>query len=643
MDLAQLAFLKSAKTNGFHAGRHIQTAFSASRHGNQLPAVLAQQQAILRFVVGVVGIHRKGGQIAQCHEAVFSNVGHIGRNMQFGQTRVVEGIAHQADAFVVTEGDMPQCLQIAERIVVDQCDAVRQNDSGQLGIHKRLLRDLFQLDPRCKGHRLQAASLEHTGTHGCQRCRQGHLGQILRICEGVLLHNRQLPIRRKGQGLDGCIGKGLSANEGHIRWDLHTLQPAALEGLRLDHRQRFRQHQRAHCALCECAATDDGDAATKIHQRQIHMRFRSQIFQNADIAGGQDGILEIAVFLHGFNAQVITLNVIVPVFIQICRQGLRSEIQIRCARSQEGIAADMLHTGRDRQLRQPITAIEGVAANIGQRFRQRQTPQVLAESEGKVINIGQFCITEVDDHQLAHTLQSMCLETGQRTARLKGDHLQIVTAVKHIGRDAIQLAVGSKGKDAQIPAPHKYVLGHGGHVGRHTEAGKTAIGKSTIAQSGQLGSIAKGNIVHLPAVGKGIATNLRDMIRNMNRIHIFTIRKTILTDLHQRIRQLYPIQVGCTGKGPRCYDLRCGFQCIVLPCLTCRISMDHSIIQGVDHAIDIMVHLVALRNSDRRQIRTQREHAIAQFLNTSRNGDFPQPTFRESEVADFLQALGQCD
>ena len=118
-DLRKLTLLKGTKADLLHASRNHQATGSACRHRNQFAAILGQQQAIHDAIVRIIDVHTECLQIAKCNEAVFANVGHISRNVQFFQTGVVESIVHQANALIIAKGDTFQRLYIVESIVVD--------------------------------------------------------------------------------------------------------------------------------------------------------------------------------------------------------------------------------------------------------------------------------------------------------------------------------------------------------------------------------------------------------------------------------------------------------------------------------------------------------------------------------------------
>ena len=527
-DLRKLTLLKGTKADLLHASRNHQATGSACRHRNQLPAALGQQQAVHSGVVGVVGVHAECLQVRECNETVFADVGHIGRNMQFFQTGVVEGVAHQTNALVVAEGDTFQGLHIVECVMVHQSNTVRQGHGDQFCLRKGLLGDLCNPDAAFKDHTGQAAFQEHAGAHRSQRCGQSHRFQVFGALKGVLLHHRQLGAGGEGKCGNICVGKGLSADEGHISRNDDACQIAVGKGLCLDAGKGIRQNDGFYSAILERTATNLGNRRTKVKGSQIDCRSVTQVFNNGNIAALQNSVTIVAILYNRSYAYIVAPGTMIPVFVQIGRQLLIGKVEVQLICAQEGIATDVLHIAGDRQLRQALAAVEGIPADVGHGFRQIQGVQAFAETESKVIDIGQLGIAKVDVHQPIHALQAMGLDAGQSAAGQEGDALQIVAAVKHIGGDALQLAVFGERNGGQIHTALKSLLCHGGHIGRYSEAGKAGICECAKADSGQLGGLIKADRIQIPVIGKAVSADLEHVVRNMDILHIFTVCKTIL-------------------------------------------------------------------------------------------------------------------
>ena len=214
-----------------------------------------------------------------------------------------------------------------------------------------------------------------------------------------------------------------------------------------------------HRAILEGTAANDSDRQSKIQRRQIHMGLLTIVLQNRN-AILQYRITIVLLLMHGNHTGIVTANTPIPIFVQISRQILIRKEYLQVFGTQERIGTNVFYFGRNRKFRQALASIESIAANIGHSFRQFQCRKAFAETECEIVHIGQFCIAKINGSQLIDTLQAMRLNAGQCSSGQEGNALQIAAAIKHIRRDAPQLAIFRKGEFRQISATHKCTLGY---------------------------------------------------------------------------------------------------------------------------------------------------------------------------------------
>ena len=445
LDFGQLGFFKRAKAQHFHACRNGQTTCSACGYHDQLSAVLGEQEAILGLIPRVVLVHRDLGQVRQGNKAVFPDVGHVCGDMQRGEARMVERVALQANVLCTAEGHTLQRGDFHECIVINIIDTVGQCDALQLGFCKGIFGNTLKRNSFFKGYRNKTAFLEHTSTHGGQRCGKRHFGQVAGALKGILLNGRNLRALGKGQRCYICIRKRFTADKGHTCGDGNLAKRVIGKRFCLNACQRIGQYHARNTLVLKRTTADGGDGRTEIKRGQINLGIASKIFDDGNVTRRKGCILIVALCLYTCHAHVVAANAVIPVLIQICGHGGSGQIKIQIACTKERKTSDMLYRSRQGQLGQRLTAIERVSAHVGHGFGQSQGRQALTETESKVINIGYLSIAPIDGGQLIHTLKAVCLHACQRTALLKGDCSQIGTAVEHVCRDTLQLAVLGKG------------------------------------------------------------------------------------------------------------------------------------------------------------------------------------------------------
>ena len=272
--------------------------------------------------------------------------------------------------------------------MIHQCYTIGQCDRGQLGVGKGLLGDLGDLDALLEYYTLQAAFGKYAGAHSLKTLGQDHGSQLLRACKGILLHHRQFRTSGEGQRGNIRVSKSFTADEGHTRRNGNGCQITVGKRFCLNGGQGIRQDNGLHRAVLKSTAADDGNGRAKVQLGQINVGFLTVVLQDGDRTTFQNGILPVAFLLHGGDTGVVALGAVIPVFVQVSRQGFIYEVQINILRCQEGVATDVLNILGDGQFCQGLTAIEGITANIGHGLRQIQHGQAFAESESEIVHIG---------------------------------------------------------------------------------------------------------------------------------------------------------------------------------------------------------------------------------------------------------------
>ena len=516
-DLGHSAILKGAKSDHLNACGNGDRARASCRNGNQLASCNIGEQSVNRLVVGICGIHLEGRQVGESNKGVLSDVGHVLRDRQGSEPRLIEGVAHHHKVSTSPRHALKAC-RIAEGVVIDQRNAARERQSLDVGIRKGLLGDLGQCDARGEGQGRDSALLERRAPQRLQGCGKGHALQGFGPFKSRSLDHRQFPVCRKAQILNRRVGKGFSANELHTCRNCDRLQRRMQEGFRLNGDQRVGKNDVLHRGEGKGTSANIGDLSAKIQGREIQRLGASQIFQKRNAAIGHRGVCPFLGLGDVRHAKVVTANAVVPVLIQSRRHRGGGKIQVDVVRSQEGEAANMLETCRERDVGKTVAIVEGEAADVGHTLRDHDARQTLAEAEGKVVNVGDLGVTKINGGQCTHTLKAVCLDRGQRRTAFKGNALQIVASVKHICRNARQLAVRGKGEGGHVAASLKRSLRNGRHVCGHAEGGQAAIGECMVADARQAAVVAQGNRRKGPAERKGLQTDLRHAVRDLHEL-----------------------------------------------------------------------------------------------------------------------------
>ena len=536
-DLRKTAILKGTEANDLNPCGQSHASLQACRYGDQLSSVLRQQHTVCRRIVGVILGHLKGGQLGQAHEGILTDIADVGGNIEALQSRPIEHVGHDHQVLTASQVHRPQFLDLSESIMIDRSHTVGDGDRSDMGIGKRLLGDLRHGEALGKCQRRNAAALEHGAAQGCDRLRNGHRLQALGLLEGGLLDGFDHGIGSKGQALDGRVGKGLTADKGHACGDGDCLQFGVVEGLRLDDPQGLGQYDRFHGAVRKCAAANIDDISAEIQFRQVNRRGRARVLNYGNISARQHGIHPIAVGDHVRHAQIVSRRAVIPVVGQGGGQSFSRKIQIYILRTQEGKATNVLQGGGEGDLGQIRTIVECISTHEGHALGDMEGGQALAEAEGEVVDIRQRGITEINRGQLTHTLHTVSLDGRQSTSRLKSNTLQIVTSVEHVCRYALQKAVCGKRDGFQLGTAAEHVLAHGGYRGGHAEGGETAIGKGTVADTGQCGILTEGYGVQIPVILKGVLTDLSQAVGEGDGGQGIVAGKGILLNADQAFRQ----------------------------------------------------------------------------------------------------------
>ena len=443
VNFRQTRIFKRAEADHFHRVRKGQFPFQTCGYGNQLGTALVIQQAVVRAVIFVVFVYRERFQLGQANERVFADIFHVFGNVYGRQARVIEHVGHQLHVAIapIYRGELSN---ITECVVVDKRYVVRQRHCREFRAHKRLFGDLRQGDIFCKGHLCQACGFKRRRAEIRQGCRKCDRAQFSTIGECALFNRSKFAILRKGYALQRRIEERVVTDETHICGNGHVFYLAERKRITLNAIQGFGKNNTRHIRIIERVTTDLRNC-TKIKSRQIHLGRGTQVFDDCRIAVRKLGIFPIPRRGDVRHANVVSLDAVVPVFIQIQRQRTACEIEFQILRAEEGKSADMLHACGKCQRRHVFTTVEGVSADIRQRLGKVERLQARIETECKVIDIRKVCITEVHRLEFAQAFQAVRLNTRQSTALLEGDIYKVFTAREHISGNAFEFGICRKG------------------------------------------------------------------------------------------------------------------------------------------------------------------------------------------------------
>ena len=664
LDLGELTVLKGTEADDLDPLGHRQGSFPARRHGDQLSAVLGHQQAVHSLVVGVIFSHGECGQIMQTHEGVFAHVAHVFGDMDAFQPRSVERVGHDHQFLAAAEGHGFQLLDLAEGVVTYDRHAVGYGHGGNMGIREGLLGDLGHGETLGKGQRRDAAALEYSPSHGSHGCGDDHATQLFGLLKGRLLDGLDLCVGSKGQAFDGSIGKGGASDEGHALRDKHGRQIGVIERLGLDGLQGLWQHDAPYRAVHKRTAADIDDIAAEVHRSQVNSGCTSVVFDDRDVTALQLGVFPIAVGDHVGHAQIVASRTVIPVLCQMSRQSLGREIEIQILGAEEGKATDEFHGGRDRNLGQIRAVVERVSAQGGNTLGNIDAGQAFAEAEGEIVDVLKLGITEINGYQLAHTLQTVCLDGGQGASLLKSNRFQIGAAVEHVGRNAFELAVLGKGKGGQITASLKRTLGHGGHVGRDTEGRKTAVGEGSVGNTGDPCVLGKGHGPQIPVLGKGVIADLHHAVWNLHgfqRIvpgksvcfhigesvgqpvlgNVFTIVESLFPNRHHGCGQIHPDQIPGSVEGGRSNLHNALGNRIIGSSVTGGICHQDRAIRTVNHAVHIRVAGIGVVYENVGQAMASGKSSLSEIGHACRDVHSYQPRTAERVISQNRQTVRQ--
>ena len=317
---------------------------------------------------------------------------------------------------------------------------------------------------------------------------------------------------------------------------------------------------------------------------------------------------------HVAHAEIITADAVIPIFLQIFRQGLGFKIDIEIVRSVKGISADKLHRRRQIEAGKRFCHIEGISADKGRPLGNCQRLQAFGIAERIIVDVLDLCVPEIDTPQIFHPFEAVRLNGSQRRTGFEGNRSQTVAASEHVRRNAFHPAAGGKSDVFQPVASLKCVLRNRIDTCGNAERIDSRIGKRGIAYPGQLAVFRKVDGREPIIVCKGIVADLYHVIGNIDRRQIRDVVERIGFDIRQAFRHIYVRKIMRPVKSRFIDDLRSPEDLISGSGVSGRIHDRRFLVYGIYNPGNVRIIFIAFRHFDRLQIMTGRKDAEAEII-----------------------------
>ena len=446
----QTAVFKGTKAYDLHRCGNGIASSPSGRESNQLSAVLAHENTVHGTVVRVIVSHRKALKLFKTDECILTDIADVGRDIHLGQARVIERIAGYVDALAVSEPNGFQGQAIPKCTMIDQHYAVGKGHRRNIRACKRPFRNFGQNRSLFKLKCFYATLLKCGGAQGFHTLGYDNRFEIFRIGKRIVLDDTHLCPVGKNQLLDHAVAESLSPDKFHAGRNLGLLELTSPKGFGLNGHQGFGESDGNRLRQIEGLSSYGNNVSAEIQRGQIYDLVLTHIRHNGNIAAIKYSILEVALLHNLGHANVVGTYAFIPVFVQIRRHNIGIKIEIDVPGSPKCISSDMLKSCGNEDFRERRTFIKCKSSDIDHRFGHADVGEAFTETECKVIDIRHLRISEINADQGSHALKTVSLNRSQRASRFKGNALQMVATVKHIGRNVLKPAVLCERKGFQL-------------------------------------------------------------------------------------------------------------------------------------------------------------------------------------------------